>query len=88
MILIAIDIIPSLWFLLWLDGNTALIPTLAEMYPEVPGMIALEKLNIFNIGNTLQFFIRFVIFFVLWDFLGRVYKIYKLYNYKQTLRYP
>jgi len=86
MILIAIDIIPSLWFLLWLDGNTALIPTLAEIYPEVPGMIAFEQINIFNIENSVQFFIRFVIFFVLWDFCGRVYKIYKLYNYKQTLR--
>lgn len=82
MILILIDIIPSLWLLLWLDGNTAIIPTLAEIYTEVPELIELELLN------GIQIFIRFIIFFVVLDFCERAYKIYKLYNYKQTLRYP
>jgi len=85
MILIVIDIIPSLWLLIWLDGNTALIPTLAEIFTEVPELIALENLNIFNLEINIQFFIRFVIFFVVWDFCERIFKIYKLFHYKQTL---
>ncbi len=81
MILIVIDIIPSLWLLIWLDGNTAIIPTLAEIFREVPELIELEILD------SIQFFIRILIFFVVLDFCERVYKIYKLYNYKQTLKY-
>lgn len=87
MILILIDIIPSLWLLIWLDGNTAVIPTLAEIYTEIPELVALEQLDIYNLGSSIQFFIRIIIFFVVLDFCERVYKIYKLYNYKQTLGY-
>ena len=83
MILIALTVIPSLGLLIWLDGNTQILPTLADIANELPNMDMMpEMMNFFENANNYQMLIRILMVLQCVEFGERLFHIIRLIKYQ------
>jgi hypothetical protein len=78
MILIALTVIPSLGLLIWLDGNTQILPTLADISSELANLDITIGLDFFETASNYQTIIRIIMIGQLIEFGERLYRIIRL----------